>query len=398
MMSRFFIAALLSLVNLAAIAGEPDFCIHTIEKNSPLVQDAVMSCVLADLDGDGDLDWTAGTIWPKPRKERTLYWYEYRGPDEWVRHKIGQDEEMYGGVCTLDANGDGRLDIVATNLWINDQNNKRWSFARTGVGDGAHDMQAVDMNGDKQLDLLAFTQAGGLNWFEKPDNLKHKWTRHKIASPDYAGEKVHATGSPQAANDLDGDGDIDIAAVHGWFENANGDGLKWKYHRHRLFPAVQRERFPWGFAVKTATRDIDGDGDIDIVQTECDTPEIAGVAWLENSDGKGDFTLHWIKERSPEDFHSLCLLDYDGDGDWDVLSGTGPLATADEKRLYLFENVVAESREIQWKQHVIHTGMPIHEARAGDVDGDGDADIVIKPWNKKDEPKDFLFLENRLVP
>jgi hypothetical protein len=39
--------------------------------------------------------------------------------------------------------------------------------------------------------------------------------------------------------------------------------------------------------------------------------------------------------------------------------------------------------------------MPVHEGTSGDVDGD--VDIIIKPWNKADAPKDFLYLENLIV-
>ena len=391
-----FIVGALTLLPFHAHAAEPNFRTHFIEKNASLVNDAVMSCVLVDLDNDGDLDWTVGTIWPKPRSQRTLFWYEFRSADNWVKHTIGKDREMYGGACAADVNRDGKIDVIATNLWLNMGKGSKWKFSNTGIGDGAHDLQTVDINGDDRLDVLAFTQTEGLNWFEIPKNPNKKWIKHAVGKFDFAGARVHAVGSPSACGDLDGDGDVDIAVVHGWFENTDGKGRQWSYRRNGLFPSGDKELFPWGFAVRTEVRDLDGDGDPDIIQSECDTEGPAGIVWLENRDGKGTFARHWIKKRGPEDFHSLQVFDYDGDGDLDVLSGTGPLAKSAKKHLYLFENLGPSQQErLQWKQHIIHSGMPIHEPRVGDVDGDGDIDIVIKPWNRKDHPKHFLFLENQ---
>ncbi len=382
-----------------AMAETPRFRTHIIEEDSRLVHDSVMMVTLSDLDRDDDLDWSVGTCWPKSHQDRAMYWYEYRGPSDWIRHKIGTDEDQYGGACSVDINGDGYLDLVTANIWINDLRNGQWHFIRSGLPGGAHDIVAADVNGDGRVDIVAFTQEEGLNWFACSDDPTKPWVRHPIAPFDYAGGKVHATGAPSAVADLDGDGDVDVAAVGGWFENVDSRGLKWIYQEHGLFPKKDKEAFPWGYAVKTVVCDLDGDGDYDIVQSECDTRMPAGIVWLQNTSGRGDFQLLWIKRRVPEDFHTLSMLDYDNDGDLDVLSGVGPLAAKDrERRAYLFENP-AEGGDVSavWKEHIVHAGMPIHEGISGDVDGDGDFDIIIKPWNKLDSPKDFLYLENLLI-
>ena len=202
LMFRMVVLAI-SAMYMPLFAADPLFETHFIQKDSPLVEHAVMSVTLSDLDQDGDLDWTVGTVWPRIGKEkpsrnldqRQLFWFEYRAPDDWVRHTIGKDSEAYGAACTADVNGDGRMDFIAPNLWLN-QGGGRWRFFRTGIGDGAHDLQSIDMNGDRRADFLAFTQQGGLNWFETLDDLSKPWIRHKIGPADYAGARVHACSSP----------------------------------------------------------------------------------------------------------------------------------------------------------------------------------------------------------
>ena len=42
---------------------------------------------------------------------------------------------------------------------------------------------------------------------------------------------------------------------------------------------------------------------------------------------------------------------------------------------------VSHREGIRWVQHEILSGKRCHEAKAADVDGDGDIDICSKPWN-----------------
>jgi hypothetical protein len=142
-------------------------------------------------------------------------------------------------------------------------------------------------------------------------------------------------------------------------------------------------------AVKTWVGDLDGDGDIDVVQAEADDPD-GRIAWFEN-DGRGNWTRHFLRDRGQgQDWHSLAVADFDGDGDLDVYSGAGPLSESKKFACYIWENL---GRGTRWQEHQIFSGKQCHEAEAGDVDGDGDIDICTKPWDGGNE---HFFLENRL--
>ena len=75
-------------------------------------------------------------------------------------------------------------------------------------------------------------------------------------------------------------------------------------------------------------RDLDGDGDIDIVFTNGDTfdydipdginpNELHGVAWLEN-DGLANFTYHDLVRTWG--VYDTVMYDYDDDGDQDIFA------------------------------------------------------------------------------
>ena len=49
---------------------------------------------------------------------------------------------------------------------------------------------------------------------------------------------------------------------------------------------------------------------------------------------------------------------------------------------------------MEWKEHNVRSGSEFcHEALAGDVDADGDIDVVIKGWTKGS----FEYMENRRI-
>ena len=64
----------------SAYAEFPKFEYHLIDK----IGRQMGQTSLVDVDKDGDLDWIAGC------NGGTIWWFEYKGPDNWVRHLLGQ--------------------------------------------------------------------------------------------------------------------------------------------------------------------------------------------------------------------------------------------------------------------------------------------------------------------
>jgi hypothetical protein len=89
--------------------------------------------------------------------------------------------------------------------------------------------------------------------------------------------------------------------------------------------------------------------------------------------------------------HSLCVEDFDNDGDLDFFSGAGPMTSNLYKRAYIFENLEGEGEK--WENHEVLFKIECTDAVAADVDGDGDIDICGKTW--KDDT--VYFLKNMLM-
>ncbi len=198
-----------------------------------------------DLDGDGDLDIVIGT-----RGEERIAWFENLGNMAFTEHAIGT------------------------------------------IGRHAHgfNMDYADMNGDGRLDIVSLTRQG-VAWFEQPENIDEGWIGHFIGGfpPD---NMIGMT-----LVDVDGDGDQDLFAGGysrgsrldesvtpidsplgrlAWFENPGADyqpGADWKRHE-----VSRRKR---GMFDKFIARDLDGDGDMDLLSTRGNSAPYDGVFWLE---------------------------------------------------------------------------------------------------------------------
>jgi acyl-CoA thioesterase-1 len=301
------------------------------------------ACAAYDLDGDGDLDLTSSDAEPNSNLYllrnnghggfRHSFIQKYAGLDDQPirleRHAIG------------DINRDGRPDVVIVD-------NLKWD----------------------------------IRWFEHPGNemIEQPWTLHRVAEPK------EVPGSYDVAlADFDADGDLDVGCSSwrignrfDWFENvgAPGNGAKWK--RHQIEDMIGETR-------TIAIADFNRDGKPDLLGTARTTNQ---TVWFANS-GK-PATEPWkktiLEDKTIAPTHGHPV-DLDGDGDLDVLMAFGIVApvaadSPESHQVAWYENVGQPGLGTQWHKHLIASNFPQgFEAVAGDLDGDGDQDVVATAWS-----------------
>jgi hypothetical protein len=365
-----------------ASAADFQFRHHFVDRGLPatdkLVGDYGLTA-LVDLDRDGDLDFVLGG---RPFKPSQLYWFEFQAPDRWVRHSVGTDYLSDVGLAVLDVDRDGWPDLVCSGVWYRNPGKPReQAFERMAFDEsaaGAHDVLIADIDGDGKPDVVMMgderTKLNSLCWFSIPSDPRQSWQRHPIGPP------VHGAITPNAAADLDGDGDLDILRADTWFENQDGKGREWAPHPN----LPMGRKGPYGICVRTAVVDLDGDGKQEVVMADADIVD-SKVAVLRNADGKGG---SWIKTELPQSFtygslHALGVADFNGDGKPDIVVNEQEELLPpgrENPRWIIWENLGGNRFA---ERIVLDTKLGGHELQVGDVDGDGDMDICSKPWGPR---------------
>lgn len=280
-------------------------------------------------------------------------------------------------VAMTDVDDDGQPDVLALNLpklyWLK-PNAKAEHWTAKEVATGFEPTEHVNPQGYALAQIqaggkpeLVFTTGEGLWYVEIPANTNSPWPKVQITS-EAVTEDVLAVG------DIDRDGDMDVVGSltpRGrdpmWFENP-GDG-KAGWAKHALGSTQL-------WADRSALEDLNGDGRPDLIITE-ENGQDAGAAtyWFENpANPKTAWTRHLIATQGST--NSLSVVDMDGDGDNDVVTGE----QRGKKRVVVWENQGSASR---WIGHQVDAGKESHlGTRAVDLDKDGDLDLLSIAWDE----------------
>ncbi|MFK7771222.1 MAG: T9SS type A sorting domain-containing protein [Saprospiraceae bacterium] len=276
--------------------------------------DFVRSVYGADLDGDGDNDLLIASL------------SGVSGQVSWSRNETGQ--------------GDFSSQILITN-----------------VAQGANSVYAEDLDGDGDLDVIAAsTFVDKVEWYENTDGLGN------FGDPQVVTTNADMVYNVYAA-DIDGDGDIDILSVSrddnkvAWYENTDGLG---NFSSEKIISTDVSE------ATSIGVEDIDNDGDLDVI---VGASGVNNLVWYENLDGLGNFGNEEIINSNGFTVHSLRGVDFDGDNDIDILSGS------ENGILSWYENLDGLG-DFGTAQIVTSGEVQINSVDAKDIDNDGDIDII----------------------
>jgi hypothetical protein len=405
---------------------------RTPEKHLPETMGG--GAVLADLDGDDDLDVYLVQSGPLPgqpapdgRPTNRLFLNDGGGRFRDATAECGDAaHDGYGqGVAAGDVDGDGDLDLYVTNLGpdvllLNDGRGRfEEATARAGLGDDRWTTAAAlfdaDNDGDPDLYVTGYVQVDlehplwcgdrrpGHRSYCHPDvypGLPPRFWRNLgdgtfVEATEPAGLAVDprhpGKGLGAIASDLDLDGDLDLYVANDSVENRlwinQGDGT---FTDGTLLSGTgvdSQGRTEAGMGL--ATGDVDGDLDVDLFVTNFDDESNT----LYRNDGDGFFTDVTVASglegpsRLPVGFGTV-LEDLDDDGDLDLAVANGHII--DNIELYhdgktwkqfaqlfrndgggRFEELTSRSGDLG-REPLVGRGLA-----AGDIDDDGDLDLLL---------------------
>ena len=307
----------------------------------------------------------------------SVTWYR-RTADGWDKYII--DDEFLrieAGGAALDVDGDGDLDLIfggdsgSHQMWWWENPYPDYdpaiNWARYLIKDSGerkhHDQIAGDFDGDGEAELVSWNQrAKALLLFEIPDDPKAGPWPAKTIYEWTDGEEHEGL----AAADINADGKVDLIGGGRWFEHtASGE-----FTPHVIDDNYRFSRAAAGDLVEGGRPEVvfqPGDADGRLRWYEWD-----GAQWT-GHDAMAEDIIHG---------HSLAVLDMNGDGHADIFSaemgqwGREPIVNPSPAMRILYGDGQGGFRAT-----VVSDQFGNHESRPADLDGDGDMDILGKPYN-----------------
>jgi hypothetical protein len=297
--------------------------------------------------------------------------------------------------CDLD--GNGSIDLVVADMgglaavdfdlgrvvWLRNQG-ESGPYEPVVLAEGLgriSDVRPGDFDGDGDLDLVVgeFGARKGRILLLRNEPLDDGEPAFKVEEIDRRPGAIHLP-----PHDLNGDGRLDfLALVSQEFESVDafvnqGQG---RFRKQTLWEAGDPAFGSSGMELV----DIDSDGDLDVLLTNGDSFDdkyikpCHGVQWLENR-GNLKYEYHRLADL-PGTYHALAG-DMDGDGDLDVIATVWiePRVKFGNPAIKQWASLICleQTAPGEFVRHTLETDFPWHATlEMADFDGDGDLDFAL---------------------
>jgi hypothetical protein len=285
-----------------------------------------------------------------------------------------------------DINSDGFLDLVCANGFqrggeLNPRRNTIYMSQCgllpkepdwiTDLVRHTRDVVLVDIDGDFDLDVV-FANWGTLNtvYINADGNLPLV-----IPSSEFGVPQGRTTSL--AMGDVDGDGDVDV--VTGSF-----DGVRLFMNLGGVFSDTASWSAPHLLTFGVALGDADNDGDFDLAVANSGYSGEANALY-ENVDGQLTTSPVWLS-NAQNISESVVIGDVDGDGFVDLVFGNDGGPGGQSNALFLNQGGGVFASSPNWVSEPTNLTKDVD---LGDVDGDGDLDLVC--GNFYDEQNNTLY-------
>ncbi len=248
----------------------------------------------------------------------------------------------------FDANGDGLTDTGWTNS----------SVVSVSVAQG----------GTRNLSAIGAVTANGPFYHYRSRSLKTVWGGSGSFTEINAGSLTSVRLSSITLGDIDGDGDQDLILTG--YTGSSYISQIYRNDGSGNFAEINAGSLTGVNYSSIVLGDIDGDGDLDLILTGY--TGLVHLSKIYRNDGSGSFAEVHAGSLTGVSSSSVVLGDIDGDGDLDLIL-TGNTGSERVSKIYIndksgsFTEINAGSL----------TGVSDSSIALGDLDGDGDLDLVL---------------------